>query len=142
MTGTRCGSRRASQAGRAAIEAVGAECWIGTPDRIATLRYALDGVTLACWLLGTACGEPESLAALYGTRLEFFVNADDRHDRSRPAVSRLAGSLNAATRAAGRALISEARGLQRDSTGRAATPTRAILEVWIAQARTAIAALL
>ncbi len=36
-----------TEAGRAAIEAVGAECWIGTPDRIATLRYALEGVTIA-----------------------------------------------------------------------------------------------
>ena len=41
---------------RAAIEAAGAECWIGTPDRLATLRAALDGVTIACWMLGTATG--------------------------------------------------------------------------------------
>src|ERR1700685_3874839 len=41
-----------SQAGSAAIESSGAECWIGTPDRLATLRGALDGVTLAFWLLG------------------------------------------------------------------------------------------
>ena len=34
-----------TEAGRAAIEAAGAECWIGTPDRLATLRRALDGVT-------------------------------------------------------------------------------------------------
>ena len=41
---------------RAAIEAAGCECWIGTPDVIGTLRYALDNVTLLLWLLGTATG--------------------------------------------------------------------------------------
>src|SRR6516162_3277632 len=60
-------------AGRPAIEASGAECWIGTPDRIATLRYALENVTIACWLLGTACGTSEELAALHGSRLGFFL---------------------------------------------------------------------
>ena len=59
-----------TEAGRAAIEAVGAECWIGTPDRIASLRYALEGVTVVCWLLGTANGAPE----LHGTRLEFMLS--------------------------------------------------------------------
>jgi hypothetical protein len=58
---------------RAAIEALGAECWQGTPDRLATLRGSLDGVTIACWLLAGASGEPEDLAALYTTRLELFL---------------------------------------------------------------------
>ncbi len=59
--------------GRAAIEGLGAECWIGTPDRLATLRGSLDGVAVACWLLGTAVGSAEDLAALYTTRLELFL---------------------------------------------------------------------
>jgi hypothetical protein len=62
-----------TEAGRAAIEATGAECWIGTPDRLATLRGALDSVTIACWLLGSACGPPEQLHALHRTRLELFL---------------------------------------------------------------------
>jgi hypothetical protein len=61
------------EAGRPAIEGLGAECWIGTPDRLATLRSSLDGVAVACWLLGTAAGEPEELTALYTTRLELFL---------------------------------------------------------------------
>lgn len=61
------------QSGRGAIEAAGAECWIGTPDRIASLRYALENVTIACWLLGTASGTPAELAALHGSRLAFFA---------------------------------------------------------------------
>ncbi|HEX7610627.1 MAG TPA: hypothetical protein VF380_08140 [Solirubrobacteraceae bacterium] len=62
-----------TEAGRAAIEAAGAECWIGTPDRLATLRGSLDNVTVLCWLMGTAVGSEEELAALHGTRLEFFL---------------------------------------------------------------------
>ncbi len=62
-----------SEAGRAAIEQTGAECWIGTPDRLATLRGALDSVTILCWLLGTATGSAQELAALHSTRLEFFL---------------------------------------------------------------------
>jgi hypothetical protein len=62
-----------SEEGRPAIEATGAECWLGTPDRLATLRGALDGVTIACWLLGTAQGTPEQLAELHEQRLEFFL---------------------------------------------------------------------
>ena len=63
-----------TEAGRAAIEATGAECWIGDPDRIGTLRYALDNVTLLLWLLGTASGEDaERVAALHGSRLRMML---------------------------------------------------------------------
>jgi uncharacterized protein YbjT (DUF2867 family) len=62
-----------TDAGRAAIEAAGAECWVGTPDRMATLREALDGVTVLCWLLATAQGTAAELEALHGTRLEYLL---------------------------------------------------------------------
>jgi NAD(P)-dependent dehydrogenase (short-subunit alcohol dehydrogenase family) len=55
------------------IEAIGAEAWRGDPDRIGTLRYALDNVTLLLWLLGTASGDPEQVAALHGSRLEMML---------------------------------------------------------------------
>jgi hypothetical protein len=58
---------------RAAIEAAGCECWIGTPDVIGTLRYALDNVTLVLWLLGTAVGPPERVEALHGSRLRMML---------------------------------------------------------------------
>jgi hypothetical protein len=61
------------EGGREAIEAVGAECWIGTPDRLATLRGSLENVTVACWLLGSAVGSAQELGALHGSRLEMFV---------------------------------------------------------------------
>jgi hypothetical protein len=61
------------EAGRAAIEAAGAECWIGTPDRLASLRGALDSVTVACWLLGSASGSAQALRAMHSSRLELFL---------------------------------------------------------------------
>ncbi len=61
------------ESGRAAIEATGAECWIGTPGRLATLRAALESVTIVCWLLGTAIGSEDELGVLHASRLEFFL---------------------------------------------------------------------
>ena len=53
---------------RAAIEEAGGEAWIGDPDVIGTLRYALEGVTVLLWLLGTV-DRPE----LHGSRLEMML---------------------------------------------------------------------
>jgi hypothetical protein len=63
-----------TESGRAAIEATGAECLIGTPDRLASMRGALDGVTIACWMLATVRGNPEQVQALHGSRLESFLS--------------------------------------------------------------------
>ena len=63
-----------SEAGRAAIEAAGGECWIGDPDVVGTLRYALESVTIVVWALGTASGEPAAVAALHGPRLEMMLS--------------------------------------------------------------------
>jgi glycine/D-amino acid oxidase-like deaminating enzyme len=63
-----------SEDGRAAVEATGAECWIGTPDRLATLRGALDSVTVACWMLAGASGDREQVEALHASRLEYFIS--------------------------------------------------------------------
>jgi hypothetical protein len=62
-----------AEARHAEIAAVGAEVWPGDPDRVGTLRYALDNVTLLLWLLGTATGDPEKVAALHGSRLEMML---------------------------------------------------------------------
>ncbi len=57
-----------SEERRAAIEAAGCECWIGDPDRIGTLRYAPENVTILMWLLGTV-----DVAPLHGTRLRMML---------------------------------------------------------------------
>jgi uncharacterized protein YbjT (DUF2867 family) len=62
-----------SAAGVAAIEGAGAEAVLGDPDRVGTLAAALDRVTVACALLGSAAGSPAQLAALHGTRLDMLL---------------------------------------------------------------------
>jgi hypothetical protein len=57
----------------AAIEAVGAQPLVGDPDVIATLGRALDHVTVACILLGSAAGPAEKVAALHGSRLDMLL---------------------------------------------------------------------
>jgi nucleoside-diphosphate-sugar epimerase len=57
-----------SEARRAELEGAGCECWIGDPDRIGTLRYALDNVTVLLWLLGTV-----PVDALHGSRLRMML---------------------------------------------------------------------
>ena len=59
---------------RADIEAAGAECFTGDPDVVGTLRYALDNVTVLLWLLGTATGPAEKVAALHGSRLRMMLD--------------------------------------------------------------------
>lgn len=56
-----------------AVESAGAEPVLADPDRVATLIGALDHVTVACILLGSATGPPEQLRALHGTRLEMLL---------------------------------------------------------------------
>ncbi len=96
-----------SEAGRAAIEATAAECWVGDPDRIATLREALDRVTVACWLLGTAHGEPGQLQALYGTRLQYWLT-QVIDTTVRGFVYEAAGTVAPELLDAGAALVGEA----------------------------------
>jgi uncharacterized protein YbjT (DUF2867 family) len=57
-----------SEANRERIEATGAECWIGDPDVVGTIRYALENVTLLLHLLGSA-GDEE----LHSSRLHMLL---------------------------------------------------------------------
>jgi NAD(P)-dependent dehydrogenase (short-subunit alcohol dehydrogenase family) len=57
-----------SQSRRAEIEAAGCECWIGDPDRVGTLRYALENATVLLWLLATV-----DVPELHGSRLEMML---------------------------------------------------------------------
>lgn len=93
------------ESGRPAIEAVGGECWIGTPDRIGSLRNALAGATLLCWLLGTARGD--DVAALHGSRLAMMLT-QTIDTTVRGIVYEAAGSVDAATLAEGERLVGEA----------------------------------
>lgn len=59
-----------SRQGLAAIEAVGIEPAIADPDRPGTILELVGDVTVVVWLLGSAMGTAEALAAVHGTRLE------------------------------------------------------------------------
>jgi len=88
----------------AEIEAVGAEAVIGDPDLIATLARALDHVTVACILLGSATGTREQLAALHGSRLEMLLTR--MVDTTvRAVVYEAAGSVDPAVLQAGAARV-------------------------------------
>jgi nucleoside-diphosphate-sugar epimerase len=88
------------EARRAEIEAAGAEVWIGDPDRIASISYALDGVTILCWLMGSAQGDAEQLAALHGSRLRMLLERTI-DTTVRGLLYEAAGSVDAALLAAG-----------------------------------------
>ena len=57
-------------ANREEILAAGVEPVVVDPDRAATVLDHVGDVTLVFWLLGSARGRPEALAALHGPRLE------------------------------------------------------------------------
>jgi uncharacterized protein YbjT (DUF2867 family) len=56
-----------------ALEAAGIEAFTADPDRVGTIVPALEQVTIACVLLGSAVGDPERIAALHGRRLEMLL---------------------------------------------------------------------
>jgi nucleoside-diphosphate-sugar epimerase len=92
----------------AAIAAAGAEPYVGDPDRIATLMEALRGVTIVCWLMGTATGDPERVAALHDGRLRMlWEKLVDTPVRG--VVHEAAGPLPPEVLARGRAVAETAR---------------------------------
>jgi hypothetical protein len=90
----------------AAIEALGAEAFIGDPDVVGTLARSFEHVSVACILLGSASGTDEQLAALHGTRLEMLLSR--MVDTTlRGVVYEASGSVDAAVLAQGAALVQE-----------------------------------
>jgi prephenate dehydrogenase len=55
----------------AEIEAAGAEAVVADPDRLGTVMVQLAGVTVVCWLMGSAGGA--TAADLHGPRLETLL---------------------------------------------------------------------
>ena len=52
------------------IEEAGIEAAVAHPDRVMTILELIGDVAIVCWLLGTARGSPEELAAIHGPRFE------------------------------------------------------------------------
>jgi nucleoside-diphosphate-sugar epimerase len=90
-----------------AIAAAGAEPYVGDPDRVATLMDALAGVTIVCWLMATAAGDAERVAALHDGRLRMlWEKLVDTPVRG--VVHEAAGSLPPDVLARGRAVAEAA----------------------------------
>jgi hypothetical protein len=129
-----------SEDGRAAIEQTGAECWIGTPDRLATLRGALDSVTILCWVLGSAVGSEEELRALYTTRLQLFL--------TQAIDTTVRGFMYESRGDVGEELLAEGERTVRAITGRSSIPAAVLdadperTEEWLAHAQAAVEGLL
>ncbi len=125
----------------AQIKAVGAECFLGTPDRLATLRGALEQVTVACWLLADLDErDPDLVRALHGSRLEQFISSAI-DSTLRGFVYDAAGSVPAEALAEGERIVSEtaARNLIPIAILRVGVRDE---EAWLAQARGAVNRLL
>jgi hypothetical protein len=125
---------------RAAIEAAGAECFVGDPDVVGTLRYALDNVTILLWLLGTAGGPDEKVAALHGSRLRMMLEKTT-DTTVRGVVYEAAGTVDSGLLEAG---VEEMRRAERTNEIPYALlrTDRADGTAWLAAARAAIDALL
>jgi uncharacterized protein YbjT (DUF2867 family) len=127
-----------SEERRAEIEAAGCECWIGDPDRIGTLRYALDNVTVLLWLLGTATGP--NVADLHGSRLRMMLEKVT-DTTVRGVVYEAAGAVDAAALRAGAAELACARELNA-IPGALLEADPGVPEQWVVAAREAIERLL
>ncbi len=123
-----------------AIEAVGGECLLGTPDRLATMLGALEHVTVACWLLANV-EDPELARALHGPRLERFLG-DAIDSTLRGFVYEAGGrAVSAEVLAEGERIVSETTRLNLIPVALlGADPLD--LDVWLAQALKAIGGLL
>jgi NAD(P)H-binding len=127
-----------SEERRAEIEAAGCECWIGDPDRIGTLRYALDNVTVLLWLLGTATGP--NVADLHGSRLRMML--DKVTDTTvRGVLYEAAGTVDAEPLRAGVAEVVRARELNEIPGALLGVDPRD-QDAWVEAARAAIERLL
>jgi hypothetical protein len=86
----------------AEIEAAGAEAVVADPDRLGTIVAQLAGVSVVCWLLGSAAGQ--GAAELHGARLRTLLERlVDTPVRG--VVYEAAGSLDAAVLADGAAAV-------------------------------------
>ena len=102
MRGT---SRR--EAGLAAIEAAGIEPAPADPERPGTLLDLVGDVAVVAFLLGTASGAPDAVAAIHGPRLEALLERlVDTPVRG--VVYEAAGSVEAPLLAAGAELVRRA----------------------------------
>ena len=98
-------SRR--EEGLAQIEAAGIEPALADPGRPGTVLELVGDVAVVCWLLGSAQGAPDDVAAIHGARLERILERlVDTPVRG--FVYEAVGSVDAACLERGRAAVDAA----------------------------------
>jgi hypothetical protein len=122
------------------IAAAGAEPFVGDPDRIGTLMDALAGVTILCWLMGSASGDPERVAALHDGRLRMLWE--------KLVDTPVRGVVYEAAGTVGRDALARGLEVARDAHARWMIPLELLTvspadrDAWLAAARGAVARLL
>jgi uncharacterized protein YbjT (DUF2867 family) len=89
------------------IEAAGIEPALADPEQPGTLLDLVGDVTAVLWLLGSAAGPQENLAAIHGPRLERFLERLVETPVRR-FVYEASGSIEAAILERGAAIVEEA----------------------------------
>jgi uncharacterized protein YbjT (DUF2867 family) len=84
----------------AELEEAGIEGVVADPDRLATLVPALSGVTVVCWLMGSAVDAPEVNDARLATFAEHLVDTPVRG-----LIFEAAGSVDASVLATGAQIV-------------------------------------
>jgi uncharacterized protein YbjT (DUF2867 family) len=122
----------------AGIAAAGAEPFVGDPDRIGTLMEALSGVTILCWLMGSATGD--GAAELHDGRLRMLCE--------KLVDTPVRGLVYEAAGSVGEAALARGLEVARDAHERWMIPLEVLTaapddpEEWVAAARDAVARLL
>jgi uncharacterized protein YbjT (DUF2867 family) len=127
-------------AGLDAIEAAGIEPVRADPEQPATILELVDDVAIVVWLLGSATGDPENLAAIHGPRLESLL---ERFVETpvRGFVYEGAGTVDASLLAAGAELARTAERTWRIPVAVTETP-REHGPAWVAELETSVVELL
>jgi hypothetical protein len=90
------------------IEAAGIESAVADPNQVATVMDHVADVAVVCWLLGSAAGDDDAVAALHGPRLARLL--EELVDTPvRGVVYEAAGSVPAEAREAGERSLAEAK---------------------------------
>jgi hypothetical protein len=92
-----------SSARLSVLETAGIEGVVADPDRLATLVPALAGVTVVCWLMGSAAGSPDVHGPRLRTLMEHLVDTPVRG-----LVYEAAGPADPALLAAGAQIVRDA----------------------------------
>jgi hypothetical protein len=118
------------------LEAAGIEGVVADPDRLATLVPWLSGVTVVCWLMGSANGSPDLHGPRLRTLMEHLVDTPVRG-----LVYEAAGTADPALLGAGAQIVRDA-SLTWHIPSQVVTADPADHEAWLVAMREAVERLL